>query len=58
MVARHGTDWRERPNAAMGLAHMQMIRAEWEQQWQRCQRLLARTPKQPKPALKWCCSTT
>jgi hypothetical protein len=48
MVARHGTDWRERPNAAMGLARMEMVRAEWEQQWQRCQR--ARTPNQPKPA--------
>ena len=50
MVARHGTDWRERPNAAMGLAHMEAIRAEWQQQWQRCQQARARTPKQPKPA--------
>jgi hypothetical protein len=24
--------------------------ADWEQQWQRCQRALARTPKQPRPA--------
>ncbi len=45
MVARHGTDWRERPNAAIGLARMEMIRTEWELQWQRRQRTLARTRK-------------
>ena len=45
MVARHGTDWRERPNGATRLAHMAMIRAEWQQQWERCQRARARTPK-------------
>jgi hypothetical protein len=50
MVARHGTDWREQPNGAMGLAHLETIRAEWEQQWQLCQRALAPTPQQPKPA--------
>jgi hypothetical protein len=50
MVARHGTDWRERPNAAMDLARMERIRAEWEQQWHRCQRAPAPTPKQPRPA--------
>lgn len=48
MVALHGTDWRERPSAATDLARMEMIRAEWQQQWQRCQRV--RTPKEPKPA--------
>jgi hypothetical protein len=49
MVARHGTDWRERSNGAMGLAHMEMIRAEWERQWHLRQRALALRPKQPKP---------
>jgi hypothetical protein len=43
MVARHGADWRERPNAATGLARMEMIRTEWQEQWQRCQRARART---------------
>jgi hypothetical protein len=50
MAARQGTDWRDQPNAATGLAHLEIIRAEWEQQWQRSQRTLAGAPKQQKPA--------
>lgn len=45
MVARQGTDWRERPNAAMYLARMELIRAEWERRWHRHQRARARTSK-------------
>jgi hypothetical protein len=48
MVARHGTDWRERPSAAVAEDHMASIREEWQRQWRACQ--LARIPKQPKPA--------
>jgi hypothetical protein len=48
MVARHGTDWRERPNAAMAEEQMANIRRGWLRHWQACQ--LARIPKLPKPA--------
>jgi hypothetical protein len=48
MVARHGTDWRERPDAAMAEEQMANIRQEWLRHWEACQ--LARIPKQPKPA--------
>lgn len=48
MVARHGTDWRERPNAAVSEQQMANIREEWLRHWEACQ--LARIPKQPKPA--------
>jgi hypothetical protein len=48
MVARNGTDWRERPNAAMAEDQMANIRQEWLRHWEACQ--LARIPKRPKPA--------
>ena len=48
MVARHGTDWRERPNAAMAEEQMTNIREEWLRRWEACQ--LARIPKPAKPA--------
>jgi hypothetical protein len=48
MVARHGTDWRERPNAATAEERMANIRQEWLRRWEACQ--LARIPRQPKPA--------
>jgi hypothetical protein len=47
MVARHGTDWRERPDAAMAEEQMANIRQEWLRRWEACQ--LARIPKQPRP---------
>ena len=47
MVARHGTDWRELPNAAVAEDHMASIREEWRRHWEAGQ--LARVPKQPKP---------
>lgn len=45
MVARHGTDWRERPNAAVAEDQMTSIREEWQRQWRASQ--LARIPRQP-----------
>jgi hypothetical protein len=48
MVARHGTDWRERPDAAMAEEQMANIRQEWLRRWEACQP--ARIPKQPRPA--------
>jgi hypothetical protein len=47
MVARHGTDWREQPSAAVAEEQIASIREEWQRHWEACQ--LARVPKQPKP---------